>query len=474
MRQFPFSFFSAFSPMSLPGLAAWYDASDSNTVLTQVGGATNFVAANSQRLTCASNESLQCGGTSFAFSFWINNSGAGQRIGGKEGETGFLIASGVYVQFNAGSALSGLVSGVVTTNSWAFVYGQYDIVTQVASVSVNNGALFGGTAGDGPVSGTGGLRWGQGISPNNQFGSYDLDEITFHKRVLTADERTFLYNGGAGRTYAEAPASLKENLVSWWSMNAPASGDWLDQHGTNHLTPSVSRPTATTGVTFNVAQNGQTVRRWLSRHSPAVYWDQGTLANQPTFTNATTGLTFNGATSFMDGTGTMAGVFRNKGYGYIFAVAQDTNPTGGDAAHRVVHFSNDDSEGLFRAAFSTRATTNVYQIGGRRLDADTSVSITGESNDANLHLLDANYLWSAGTLALQRDGSQILTGSFASSGNTSDTASWNVILGRTGGTDGFFPGNIREIIIVNEQLTAAQILATRRYLQRKWGTPALP
>jgi hypothetical protein len=91
-----------------------------------------------------------------------------------------------------------------------------------------------------------------------------------------------------------------------------------------------------------------------------------------------------------------------------------------------------------------------------------------------LHWLDANYLWSAGTLALQRDGSQILTGSFASSGDTSDTDSFNVILGKPGGPDGFFPGNIRELVIVNEQLTEAQILSTRRYLQRKWGTPALP
>jgi hypothetical protein len=247
-------------------------------------------------------------------------------------------------------------------------------------------------------------------------------------------------------------------------LSLPGLAAWYDASDSNTVLTSLSPDTPAT--------NGQTVRRWLSRHDAAVFFDQSTLANQPTFTNATTGLTFNGTSSYMDGTATMDGVFRNRGYGYIFAVAQDANPTGGDAVHRVVHFST--TVGLFRAAFSTRATTDVYQIAGRRLDADTAVSITGESNDANLHLLDANYLWSAGTLALQRDGSQILTGSFASSGNTSDTASWAVRLGKTGSTGGFFPGNIRELVIVNEQLTTAQILATRRYLQRKWGTPALP
>jgi hypothetical protein len=222
------------------------------------------------------------------------------------------------------------------------------------------------------------------------------------------------------------------------------------------------------------ASNGQTVRRWVSRHNPAVFWDQGDLVIQPKLNDPNPGINFNGSSQFMDGTATMAGVFRNKGYGYIFVVAQDTNPTGDNPIHRVVHFGNNNPGGQLRAAFSTRATTNTYQVAGRRLDADSVASITGQANSANLHLLDANYLWAAGTLALQRDGSQILTGSFASSGNTSDTDSFNVVLSRDGTTGSFFPGNIRELIIVNEQLTAAQILATRRYLQRKHSTPALP
>jgi hypothetical protein len=246
----------------------------------------------------------------------------------------------------------------------------------------------------------------------------------------------------------------------------PGLAGWFDASATDTVLTSLSPDVP--------AAEGQSVLRWLSRHNPNVYWDQSTLAQQPTFTNATTGLTFNGTSSFMDGTATMAGVFRDRGYGYIFAVCQDTNPTGSDTIHRVVHFSNNNPSGLIRVAFSTRSTTNIYQIAGRRLDADSVASITGQANSANLHLLDANYLWAAGTLALQRDGSQILTGSFASSGNTSDTDSFNVVLSRDGTTGSFFPGNIRELIIVNEQLTAAQILSTRRYLQRKWGTPALP
>jgi hypothetical protein len=49
-----------FIPSDLPGLAAWYSADFG--VLTQVGGATNFVAASSQFLSRASNSDLQANG----------------------------------------------------------------------------------------------------------------------------------------------------------------------------------------------------------------------------------------------------------------------------------------------------------------------------------------------------------------------------------------------------------------------------
>lgn len=219
------------------------------------------------------------------------------------------------------------------------------------------------------------------------------------------------------------------------------------------------------------ATDGQTVRRWLSRHNPAVYWDQSTLANQPVFTNATTGLTFNGTSKFMNGTSTMADVFRNRGYGYIFAVVQDTNPTGGAAGHTVIHWNT--NSGIFgRITLSTRNFTNILQIVGRRLDSDSAVIINCGANNAYLTLFEYQARWAAGTLELYGNGASLGNGSYASSGNTSDTASLIVALGTAGDLgSNFFPGNIREIVIVNEQLTATQIAATRRYLQRKWGTP---
>jgi hypothetical protein len=109
-------------------------------------------------------------------------------------------------------------------------------------------------------------------------------------------------------------------------MNAPASGNWLDQHGTNHLTPSASRPTATEGVTFAAAADGQTVRRWLDKSGNLRHLDQATLANQPTLTNASTGLTFNGISSFL---ATVQNIAPPSGSFSLFAVV--TTPSNSDS-----------------------------------------------------------------------------------------------------------------------------------------------
>jgi hypothetical protein len=47
------------------------------------------------------------------------------------------------------------------------------------------------------------------------------------------------------------------------------------------------------------ATSGQTVRRWLDLSGNNRHLDQDTLANQPTFTNVSTGLTFNGTSSYL-------------------------------------------------------------------------------------------------------------------------------------------------------------------------------
>jgi hypothetical protein len=220
------------------------------------------------------------------------------------------------------------------------------------------------------------------------------------------------------------------------------------------------------------ATNGQTVRRWLSRHNPAVFFDQADLALQPVFTNSTTGLTFDGVNDFMGGTSTMAGIMRNRGYGYIFAVAQDTNPTGGDNLHLVSIFTTGTSATASRIFVSAKTSAAGVGATFRRLDTDSPSSPSAFTQNGNLNLIEARGNYQEGESLVFRNGNSFSV-SLAGSGATSNTDSQGVFIG--GGISAtYFPGNIREVIIVNEQLTDAQILSTRRYLQRKWGTPALP
>jgi hypothetical protein len=281
------------SPLRLPGLAAWYDAADSSTVLTQVGGATNFVNANSQQLSVASNASLQTGDVDYTVCGWVNQTVAlPQNVIGVWNLTGdqrqwrvnFNGSQLTFQVTESGTFASARTLSITQGAGWCFFCASHNAAANTISFSINNSAPITTSCSVGFTS-----LAGLFIGSTNGIAEHldgSIDEITFHKRVLTADERTWLYNSGAGRTYAEAPDSLKTNLVSWWSMNAPATGDWLDQHGSNHLTPSASRPTATTGVTFNVAQDGQTVRRWLDKSGNGRHLDQATLANQPTFAAA--------------------------------------------------------------------------------------------------------------------------------------------------------------------------------------------
>jgi hypothetical protein len=252
--------------------------------------------------------------------------------------------------------------------------------------------------------------------------------------------------------------------VGFSPLSLPGLAAWYDASDSSTVLTSVGPDVPAT--------NGQTVRRWLSRHNPAVFWDQSTLANQPVFTNPATGLTFNGSSQFMNGTSTMADVFRNRGYGYIFAVAQDTNHTAGNVTHVVVTFSRaGDSGGRMRLQ-SRNNSASEFSGSFRRLDADAATIINTASNgDVNLLEIAAN--WSVGTNLLAVNG-VATTGTFAASGNSQDTASWEVTLGNLNIQNLGIPGNIRELVIVNAQLTATEILRTRQYLQRKWGTPALP
>ena len=56
-----------------------------------------------------------------------------------------------------------------------------------------------------------------------------------YDRILTQSEIEWLYNSGQGRAYADVnPDLLKDDLVSWWSLDETI-GTRDDSHGSNNL-----------------------------------------------------------------------------------------------------------------------------------------------------------------------------------------------------------------------------------------------
>jgi hypothetical protein len=446
-----------FNPLSLPGLAAWYDASDSATVLTQVGGGTNFVAASSQSLTgvddglsnvnptqatwnvwaklgtltSSQNHLLNkgFGGGGRAYNIHVTNTGLPRFIvyhdGGvtnlKEYRPTFVINNGSWrmltMTFDNGE-FKIFVDGVELTGA------QLNKVADVSFTTINQStaSLFIGSGG-------------------SSFSDHDQDETAIWNRALSNAEIATLYNSGAGRTYAEAPASLKTNLVSWWSMNAPTSGNWLDQHGTNHLTPSASRPTATTGVTFNVAQDGQTVRRWLDKSGAGRHLNQTDLVNQPTLNTSVSGVVGNGTSAFM----TASFPVLEPQTIYFVAIA-NTNVSG----HR------------FMDGMATNRNMLRNLSGGlNALTGASNVSVTG---DIFQRFIGGAVFASAGAGAFYG-----LTFAAGTLSNGVTDALGLTLLSSNGGGSNWLDGIIFERISYGAAHDAATRERVIRYLARKWG-----
>jgi len=95
--------------------------------------------------------------------------------------------------------------GAVSTGVWYFINAWHEAAANTCSIQVNDGAPNSAneTAGENVADTAANLRIGAQDTTEASFFDGLIDEAAFYKRVLTAAERTWLYNSGAGRAYAE-------------------------------------------------------------------------------------------------------------------------------------------------------------------------------------------------------------------------------------------------------------------------------
>ncbi len=190
---------------------------DTNTVTSTTGkkgSASQFTAANSEYLSIPSNANLSTGDVSFTWAFWFYmDSGPGsfpsllyKGTYGTATDYFFGFANGQDLDFvlyrDASHLAIARTSGIsFTPGAWYFVVGWYDSVNDTVNMSINNGAVSSTSFVGGPASTSSPLNIGHGSTAGG-FAYFNgrIDEVGFWKQVLSAPERSDLYNGGVGNT----------------------------------------------------------------------------------------------------------------------------------------------------------------------------------------------------------------------------------------------------------------------------------
>lgn len=194
------------------------DLTDNNTVTQAtgiVGNAAQFTAANSEYLSHADNADLSTGNVDFTVAAWVYldskpasvmgfvTKGSGGSTTNAEYSLQYLNTSDRFrlVVFDGGSNAGAAVAnnlGSPSTSTWYFVVAWHDSVADTVNIQVNNGTVNSSAYTFGSWDSTEPLWIGRSSSG---YQNGRIDAVGFWKRVLTAGERTSLYNGGAGLQY---------------------------------------------------------------------------------------------------------------------------------------------------------------------------------------------------------------------------------------------------------------------------------
>ena len=191
-------------------VASGNDLTDNNTVGSATGifnNAASFVAANNESLNNAALAALIGADAAITITAWVNFSdGLRHTIVDSGGDGDIYLRAGQDpngAQFTVkGFTVSaGVASGSIPSQGvWYLLIASYDPATDTASVSVDAGTPA--TASGGPNGTPADFIIG------NRTGNIDpmqglIDEAAIWSRVLTAQERTDLYNGGVGLFYLD-------------------------------------------------------------------------------------------------------------------------------------------------------------------------------------------------------------------------------------------------------------------------------
>lgn len=196
---------------------------DNNTVTSatgKVGTAADFELSNAEYLEVADNAALSMGDIDFSIACWVNleSKAAPMVIVSKYQGSNleyqlnydnggdvfrFFVASGA--SFANATSVPTTDFGAPSTSTWYFVTARHDATANTIDIGVNAGTQTSAAYTFGSWDSGSFLRLGG--NPDNQWWDGLIDEVGIWKKKLTADEITWLYNAGAGRSYADIVAA---------------------------------------------------------------------------------------------------------------------------------------------------------------------------------------------------------------------------------------------------------------------------
>ncbi|MCK5021433.1 MAG: LamG domain-containing protein [Candidatus Peribacteraceae bacterium] len=197
------------------------DLKDNNSVLYgtgKQGNAANFEADNSEYLSHADNADLSFGDEDFTIGTWVKLETVGvdrpivtkydTGLNNREYSLLYQHSStrfGFWISNNGTDWITELADelGAPDAGTWYFIVAWHDSVANTLNIQVNNGTPDSQAYSNGCNDNVTGFKIGGGTYNGSASGYCDglIDEVGVWNRVLTSDERTALYNGGAGVSY---------------------------------------------------------------------------------------------------------------------------------------------------------------------------------------------------------------------------------------------------------------------------------
>lgn len=191
---------------------------DNNTVTNGTGlvygTARQFAAASDESFSLADNASLSTGDIDFTFAAWVNAADLStyrtilNKDNGSAWEYQLYYATGPdrfqwYVESAGGAGdVNADVLGSPSINTWYFIVAWHDATANTINIQVNDGTVDSEAYTFGVRDGSGAFYLGRETTANASDMEGRIGPVMFWKRVLTAGERTSLYNSGAGLAYA--------------------------------------------------------------------------------------------------------------------------------------------------------------------------------------------------------------------------------------------------------------------------------